>query len=116
VSKHTTCGDVDEGGVKRLLEVPGCRCLRRDVDVGAVILARTRHAKTEIRTDTLMPENLEQKGLTKVVKICVKITPDFVAKESNRCQKGYYGIRTGEIRCMPALAGVTASYFWSESR
>jgi hypothetical protein len=80
VSKHTTCGDVDGGGVKRLVGVLVCRCRHRDVDVGAVVLAQTRHAKTEIRTHKLMPKNLEQKGLTKVVKICVKIIPDFVSK------------------------------------
>jgi hypothetical protein len=37
VSKHTTCDDVDGGGVKRLVGVPVRRCRRRDVDVGAVL-------------------------------------------------------------------------------
>jgi hypothetical protein len=44
-----------------------------------------------------MPKNLGQKGVTKVVKICVKITPDFCVKETNGCQKGYYGVKTGQI-------------------
>jgi hypothetical protein len=40
-----TCGDVDEGGVKRLVEVPGCRCLRRDDDVGAVVFGMNKARK-----------------------------------------------------------------------
>jgi hypothetical protein len=79
VSKHTTCGNVDEGGVKRLVKVPVRRCRRRDVDVGAVILGTNKARKTETRTHKLMSKNLELKELTKVVKICVKITPDFVS-------------------------------------
>jgi hypothetical protein len=43
-------------------------------------LARTRHAKTETRTHTSMPENFGAKRLTKVVKICVKIMPDFMPR------------------------------------
>jgi hypothetical protein len=35
-----------------------------------------------------MPENLGQKGLTKVVKICVKITPDFLSKEQMEVERG----------------------------
>jgi hypothetical protein len=72
MSKHTTCGDVDEDEVKRLVKVPGCQCLRRDVDVGAVLLGTNKARKTKIQTHTSMPENLGQKGLTKVVKVCVK--------------------------------------------
>jgi hypothetical protein len=45
VSKHTTCDDVDGGGVKRLVEVPGCRCLRRDDDVGAVVFDTNKARK-----------------------------------------------------------------------
>jgi hypothetical protein len=56
-----TCGDVDEDGVKRLVEVPVHRCRRRDVDVGAVLLGMNKHTKTEIRTHMSMPENLGQK-------------------------------------------------------
>jgi hypothetical protein len=88
VSKHTTCGDVNEDGVKRLVGFLGCRCLCRDVDVGAVVLAQTRHAKTEIQTQTSMTENLGQKELTKVVKICVKIMPYFESKGSNGVKRG----------------------------
>jgi hypothetical protein len=42
VSKHATCGDVDEGGVKRLVGVPVRRCRRRDVDVVAVLLGTNK--------------------------------------------------------------------------
>jgi hypothetical protein len=45
VSKHTTCGDVNEGGVKRLVEVSGCRCLRRDDDVGMVVFGMNKARK-----------------------------------------------------------------------
>jgi hypothetical protein len=63
-----------------------------------------------------MPKNLGQKGLTKGVKFCVKRTPDFVSKESNGCQKGYYGVKTsqnGVNETTPALAGLIAGYFRS---
>jgi hypothetical protein len=43
-----------------------------------------------------MPKNFGQKGLTKVVKIYVKITPNFVSKGSKRCQKRYYGVKNGD--------------------
>jgi ribosomal protein L25 (general stress protein Ctc) len=45
--KHMTCGDVNEGGVKRLLKVPGCRCLRRDDDVGAVVFGMNKAHKNQ---------------------------------------------------------------------
>jgi hypothetical protein len=47
VSKHTTCGDIDEGGVERLVEVPVCRCRRRDVDVGAVLFGMNKARKNQ---------------------------------------------------------------------
>jgi hypothetical protein len=42
-----TCGDVDEDGFKRLVEVPGCQCLHRDVDVGAVLLGTNKAHKNQ---------------------------------------------------------------------
>jgi hypothetical protein len=45
VSKHRTCDDVDEGELKRLVEVLGCRCLRCDVDVGAVLFGTNKARK-----------------------------------------------------------------------
>jgi hypothetical protein len=130
VSKHTTCDDVDENGVKRLVEVSVCRCRRRDVDVGTVLLGTNKARKNRNpNTHTSMPKNLEQKGLTNVVKICVKRTPDFVYQRDKRCQKGYFTIkiRTDSSRllskdigqCTPALAGLMAGYFrswWSSWR
>jgi hypothetical protein len=56
-----------------------------------------------------MPENLEQKGLTKVVKVCVKRTPDFESKRQMDVKREYYGVKTGQIGpegCTPALAGL----------
>jgi hypothetical protein len=44
-AKHTTCDDVNEDGVKRLVGIPGCRCLHRDVDVGAVLYDTTKTRK-----------------------------------------------------------------------
>jgi hypothetical protein len=40
-----TCGDVDEGGVKILVEVPVCQCRCRDVDVGAVLFGKNKAHK-----------------------------------------------------------------------
>jgi hypothetical protein len=47
VSKHTTCGDVDDIGVKRLGGVPVCQCRHRDVDVGAVLLGMNKAHKNQ---------------------------------------------------------------------
>jgi hypothetical protein len=67
-----------------------------------------------------MPENLGQKGLTNIVKVCVKITPDFVSKWSNGCQKGDYEVKreskqaglmyTGFSRCRVWLLPVKAAH------
>jgi hypothetical protein len=35
-----------------------------------------------------MPKNLGQKGLAKVVKMCIKIIPEFVSKGGIWCQRG----------------------------
>jgi hypothetical protein len=57
-----------------------------------------------------MSENLRQKGLTKVVKICVKITPDFVSKAQMDVKRGIMvlkgGVKNGSKKCRPALAGM----------
>jgi hypothetical protein len=106
VSKHTTCGDVDEDGVKRLVGVPVRRCRRRNVDVGAVLHGTNKARKTKTRTHTLIPKKLKQKGLTKVVKVCVEITLDFMSKGSNGCQSGYVGCIPALAELGPALAGL----------
>jgi hypothetical protein len=70
-----------------------------------------------------MLKNLGQKGLTKVVKICVKITLDFVSKGSNGVKRGNmvlkWGVKTKPTdvgRCIPALAGLRTGYFRSVER
>jgi hypothetical protein len=63
-----------------------------------------------------MPENLGQKGLTEVVKICINITPDFVSKGQKDVKRGYYGVKMGcqnKAGCIPALADVESGYFRS---
>jgi hypothetical protein len=40
-----TCDGVKDGEVKRLVEVPVCRCLHRDVDVGAVLFGMNKARK-----------------------------------------------------------------------
>jgi predicted thioredoxin/glutaredoxin len=64
------------------------RCRHHDVDVGAELLGTNKAQKTKTRTHTSLSKNLEQKGLTKVVKICVKITPEFVSKEQIVVKRG----------------------------
>jgi hypothetical protein len=60
-----------------------------------------------------MPKNLEQKGLTKVVKVCVKITPNFVSKYEMDVKRGSMvskrrqnGVKTVLDGCSLALAGL----------
>jgi hypothetical protein len=56
-----------------------------------------------------MFKNLEQKGLTKVVKDCVKITPDFVSKGQMDVKRGIMvlnGDQNVAGGCTPALAGL----------
>jgi hypothetical protein len=88
VSKHTTCGDVDEGGVKRLVEVPVRRCLRRDVDVGAVLFGMNKARKNR-NPNTLI--NAQKFGAKRTHKSCQNLCQDNVgvlSKGSNGCQKG----------------------------
>jgi hypothetical protein len=61
---------------------------------------RTRHTKTEIRTHKSMPKNLGQKGFTKVVKICVKIMPDFMSKGQIDVKRGIIVLKMGCQRGM----------------
>jgi hypothetical protein len=110
VKKHTTCSDVDDDGVKRRVEIPVRRCRHRDVDVGAVLLGTSKARKTKTRTHKLMSKNLERKELTKVVKICVKITPDFVSNCQLDVKRGNMVLKRGQAVvkrvCRPALAGL----------
>jgi hypothetical protein len=66
-----------------------------------------------------MPKNLGQKGLTNVVKIYVKILLEFVSRDKMDDKRGNMVLKWKQIvvvGCIPALAGVTAGYFWSMSR
>jgi hypothetical protein len=95
VSKHTTCNDIDEDGVKRLVEVPGCRCRRRDVDVGAVLLGTNK--------GTQKPKSEHTRQFPKIwgTTYSQKLSK-FVSKERRiLCQsvkwmlkRGYYGVKT----------------------
>jgi hypothetical protein len=88
VSKHTTCGDVDEGGVKRLVGVPGCQCLHRDVDVGAVLFG-TNKARKNRNPNTRV--NARKFGAKRTHKNCQNLCQDnagFCVKGSNGCQIG----------------------------
>jgi hypothetical protein len=84
VSKHTTCDDVDEDGVKRLVGVPVCRCCRRNVDVGAVLLDTNKERKNRNPNTHV---NAQKFGAKRTHKSCVKITPNFYVKGTNGCQK-----------------------------
>jgi hypothetical protein len=64
-----------------------------------------------------MPENLGQKGLTKIVKICVKIRRIFVSKGSkdgimmsNGDQMVTKRKQNVIVKCTPALAGLDAGF------
>jgi hypothetical protein len=85
VSKHTTCSDVDEGGVERLVEVPVCRCRRRDVDVGAVLFGTNKARRNQNPNTHINSQK-------------------FGAKRTHQCSK--FGVKRGVNRCMPALAGL----------
>jgi hypothetical protein len=81
VSKHTTCGDVDEGGVKRLVEVLGCRCLRHDVDVDAVLLGMNKSRKNR-NSNTHV--NAQKFGAKRIHQSCQNLCQDnarFYVKE-----------------------------------
>jgi hypothetical protein len=81
VSKHTTCDDVDEDGVKRLGEVPVRRCRRRDVDVGAVLLGTNKaHKNRNPTTHVNSPKIWSKKDLQKLSK--------FVSKEQIDVKRG----------------------------
>jgi hypothetical protein len=104
VSKHTTCGDVDVGGVKRLVGVLVRRCCRRDVDVG-VVLVGTNKARKNRNLNTHV--NAQKFGAKRTHKGCQNLCQDnagFCVKGTNGCEKGYYGVKTGTKYCQQ-LAG-----------
>jgi hypothetical protein len=89
VSKHTTCDDVDEGGVKRLVGVPVRRCRRRDVDVSAVLLGtdkarKNRNPNTHVNAQKIWGKKNSQ------------MLSKFGVNGTNGCQKGDYGVKRGQ--------------------
>jgi hypothetical protein len=103
-----SCGDVEEDGVKRLVEVPLCRCRRRDVDVGAVLLG-TNKARKNRNPNTHV--NAQKFGAKRTHKSCQNLCLD----NAEFCAKGYYDVKTesrwmyaGFSRFGPALAGVVS--------
>jgi hypothetical protein len=73
VSKHTTCDDVYEDGVKRLVGVPVCRCRRRDVDVGMVLFGTNKASKNR-NPNTLV--NAQKFGAKRTHKGCQNLCQD----------------------------------------
>jgi hypothetical protein len=92
VSKHTTCGNVEEGGVKRLVEVSGCRCLRRDDDVGTVVFG-TNKAHKNRNPNTHV--NVRKFGGKRTHKSCQNLCQD----NARVCFKGVKWMLKGEIWC-----------------
>jgi hypothetical protein len=88
VSKHTTCGDVDEGGVKRLVEVPGCRCHRRDVDVGAVLLGMSKAHKNRNPNTHVNAQKFEAKRTHKCCQRLCQDNAEFL------CQRGLMDVKS----------------------
>jgi hypothetical protein len=68
-----TCGDVDEGGVKRVVKVLGCRCLRCDDDVGAVV-SGTNKARQNRNPNTHV--NAQKFGGKRTHKSCQNLCQD----------------------------------------
>jgi hypothetical protein len=94
VSKHTTCDDVDEGGVKRLVGVPVCRCCRCDVDVGAVLLG-TNKARKNRNPNTHV--NSQKFGAKRTHKSCQNLCQDnagFLCQWNKWMSKEGYGVKT----------------------
>jgi hypothetical protein len=82
-------------------------------------LARTKHAKPKPEHTRQCPKNLGQKGLTKVVKICVKICQIFVSKGQIDVRRGIIAVKgdkmvskqcwtmyIGFSRFRPAISGI----------
>jgi hypothetical protein len=121
VSKHTTCGDVDEDEVKRLVKVPGCRCLHRDVDVDAVLLGTNKaRQKPKPEHTSEFPKFWGKKDSQKLSKFVSRERRIFMSKGQMDVKRGNYGVKTGTKccqhgagGCIPALAVLGSGYFWS---
>jgi hypothetical protein len=109
VSKHTTCDDVDEGEVKRLVEVPGCRCLRHDVDVDAVLFGMNKACKNQNPNKHVNARKFEAK---RTHRSCQNL--DFMSKGQMDVKRGIIVLKRRQIgvkRCSPALAGLEGQLF-----
>jgi hypothetical protein len=105
VSKHTTCNDVDEGGVKRLVKVLVCRCHRRDVDVGAVLLGTNKARKNRNLNTHVNSQKFGDKRTHKSCQNLYQDNAEFYVKGTNGCEKGYYGVKTGTNWCQKMYSG-----------
>jgi hypothetical protein len=90
VLKHTTCNDVKEDGVKRLVEVLGCH----DVDVGAVLFGTNKEHKNRNPNTQVNAQKFGAKRTHKSYQNLCQDNTGFCIKVSKRCQKGYYGVKT----------------------
>jgi hypothetical protein len=95
VSKHTTCDDDDGGEVKRRVEVPVCRCRRRDVDVGAVLLGTNKARKNRNPNTHVNSQKVWGKRTHKCCQNLYQDTLDFVSKCQMDVKKGEYDVKTG---------------------
>jgi hypothetical protein len=102
VSKHTTCNDVDEGGVKRLVEVLGCRCHHRDVDVGAVLLGTNKARKNQNPNTHVNAQKFGAKRTHKSCQNDVKRGNMFL-NGVNECTRKYTGFSRFDCRLFPVL-------------
>jgi hypothetical protein len=88
VSKHTTCSDVDEDGVKRLVGVPVCRCHHRDVDVGAILLVMNKARKNQNPNTHV---NARKFGAKRTHKSCQNLCQD----NAGFCQRSLMDVKRG---------------------
>jgi hypothetical protein len=105
VLKHTTCDDVDGGGVKRLVRVLVRRCRRRDVDVGAVLLGTNKARKNQNPNTLVNAQKIVAKRTHKNCRNWCHDSARFFVKVSNGCQKGYYDVKMGTKCCRGKYTG-----------
>jgi hypothetical protein len=91
VSKHTTCDDDDGGEVKRRVEVPVCRCRRRDVDVGAVLLGTNKARKNRNPNTHVNVQKFEAKRTHKCCQNLCQDNAGFL------CQRGLMDVQRGNM-------------------
>jgi hypothetical protein len=95
-----TCGNLDKGGVKRLVEVPGCRCRCRDVDVGAVLLGTSKARKNRNPNTHI---NAQKFGAKRTHKSCQNLCQD---NAGFLCQRGLMDVKRGKMVLKQGQNGV----------